>query len=193
MALPIPAKLPGAEDDYIYIDPEYEPRPFGFKYTIADKLMGLRQAHVQESDGKVVTGSYSYVRPDGILMTVRYTADENGYHPIVTEEAAPGLVNMDPEGDSSFSIKLPDTEEFGVHLSNQEYLVIKERLAQQKAERQSRSWARQGDIIGDIQGDIIGDSQEDIFGARQGDIIGDRQEDTMYDELDELQLQDFLD
>jgi len=146
-ALPAPAKLPtagatGFEED-LYIEPDYPPMPFSYKYNVADELMGLRQAHTQESDGAVVTGSYSYVRPDGVLMTVRYTADENGYHPIIEEEAAPGLVEMDPLGDSSYSVKLPDSEEFSVNLSNQEYLVIKDRLAREKAEEQSRSRARQ--------------------------------------------------
>ncbi|XP_049941680.1 pupal cuticle protein 20-like [Schistocerca serialis cubense] len=32
---------------------------------------------------QVVTGSFSYVAPDGKTISVRYTADESGYHPMV--------------------------------------------------------------------------------------------------------------
>ena len=36
--------------------------------------------HNENRDGNAVTGSYSYVDPNGSLITVTYTADENGYN-----------------------------------------------------------------------------------------------------------------
>ncbi|CAD7013194.1 uncharacterized protein LOC105664539 [Ceratitis capitata] len=37
-----------------------------------------------EEQKEVVEGSYSYVTPDGMRVIVKYTADENGYHPTIT-------------------------------------------------------------------------------------------------------------
>ncbi|XP_017482825.1 PREDICTED: cuticle protein [Rhagoletis zephyria] len=37
-----------------------------------------------EEQKEVVEGSYSYVSPDGMRVIVKYTADENGYHPTIT-------------------------------------------------------------------------------------------------------------
>ncbi|XP_021940868.1 cuticle protein CP14.6-like [Zootermopsis nevadensis] len=34
-----------------------------------------------DDDGEVVTGSFSYVAPDGVTYSVTYTADENGFQP----------------------------------------------------------------------------------------------------------------
>lgn len=39
-------------------------------------------------DGKVekaivVSGSYTFVGPDGLIYWVNYTADENGFHPVI--------------------------------------------------------------------------------------------------------------
>ena len=36
--------------------------------------------HEENRDGNAVTGSYSYVDPNGSLITVKYIADENGYN-----------------------------------------------------------------------------------------------------------------
>ncbi|XP_011188641.2 uncharacterized protein LOC105216064 [Zeugodacus cucurbitae] len=37
-----------------------------------------------EEQKEVVEGSYSYVTPDGLRVIVKYTADENGFHPTIT-------------------------------------------------------------------------------------------------------------
>lgn len=37
-----------------------------------------------EEQKEVVEGSYSYVTADGLRVIVKYTADENGFHPTIT-------------------------------------------------------------------------------------------------------------
>lgn len=41
----------------------------------------LRQ--IGEEQAVVKTGAYSFVSPDGVIHWVTYTADENGFHPVV--------------------------------------------------------------------------------------------------------------
>ncbi|XP_055912857.1 endocuticle structural protein SgAbd-6-like [Eupeodes corollae] len=38
---------------------------------------------VEENSAIVVRGSASWTSPEGTLIELKYTADENGYHPIV--------------------------------------------------------------------------------------------------------------
>lgn len=48
-------------------------QPYSFRFNIADGVEGVRFAHVGEGDEEGrVRGSYSYIRPDGILFTVRW-------------------------------------------------------------------------------------------------------------------------
>lgn len=42
----------------------------------------LQQARSAESSpAYAVQGQFSYTGPDGLVYTIKYTADENGYHP----------------------------------------------------------------------------------------------------------------
>ena len=49
-------------------------------------------AHDESRDGAAVSGQYSYVDPLGSLITVRYTADDNGYQEI--REVQEGFVSI---------------------------------------------------------------------------------------------------
>ncbi|XP_037940880.1 cuticle protein AM1239-like [Teleopsis dalmanni] len=37
-----------------------------------------------DEEKEVVEGSYSFVTPEGIRVVVKYTADDNGFHPVIT-------------------------------------------------------------------------------------------------------------
>ena len=53
--------------------------PYKFAYAVKDEPTQNDYAHEAESDGKVVTGSYRVLLPDGRTQIVTYRADENGY------------------------------------------------------------------------------------------------------------------
>ncbi|XP_064119160.1 pro-resilin-like [Macrobrachium nipponense] len=54
-------------------------RPFDYSYVVKDAYQNLDFGHKSTSDGKVVTGDYHVLLPDGRNQTVVYTADHNGY------------------------------------------------------------------------------------------------------------------
>ncbi|CAL4064358.1 unnamed protein product, partial [Meganyctiphanes norvegica] len=71
-----------------YQEPEKEEgMPFDFGYEVEDHYKGLDFDHNSNSDGKVVTGEYRVLLPDGRTQIVTYTADHyNGYQAEVTYE-----------------------------------------------------------------------------------------------------------
>ena len=57
-----------------------EPHPYSYQYGVSDEYSGSNFAANENSDTKVVTGSYTVHLPDGRIQTVTYTADHyNGY------------------------------------------------------------------------------------------------------------------
>ena len=63
-----------------YHAPHYEPRPYAYEYGVKDEYHGVHFGQNEESDGKVVHGSYHVLLPDGRVQTVKYTADHyTGY------------------------------------------------------------------------------------------------------------------
>lgn len=55
-------------------------RPYSFSYKVKDEEENLHFGHQESSDGKVVSGYYYVLLPDGRTQHVTYTADNvNGY------------------------------------------------------------------------------------------------------------------
>lgn len=52
--------------------------PFAFGYAVKDQYYN-DYSHDTKSDGKVRTGSYRTLLPDGRVQTVNYKADDYGY------------------------------------------------------------------------------------------------------------------
>lgn len=65
------------------------PMPYNIRWGVADQESGNVFNHVEDSDGKDVTGEYSVLLPDGRMQIVRFTVDPvNGYQADVTYEEA---------------------------------------------------------------------------------------------------------
>merc|ERR1712106_1177363 len=67
---------------------------YNYNYKVADDTKQTYMSMSEEREDNVVTGSYSYVDPEGSLITVIYTAGAMGY----TEErkVQPGFVQIRP-------------------------------------------------------------------------------------------------
>merc|ERR1712045_290510 len=62
------------------IDPYYNENPsYTYAYQVADQERQTYIAQTESRDGTLVQGEYSYVDPNGSLITVQYEADEDGY------------------------------------------------------------------------------------------------------------------
>lgn len=54
------------------------PQPYSFGYNVKDSESYNDYVHSENSNGKVVEGSYRIALPDGRTQIVSYRADENG-------------------------------------------------------------------------------------------------------------------
>jgi len=59
---------------------------YDFKYQVADEVEQTYINHEENRDGNEVAGSYSYVDPNGALITVNYEAGAMGYNVIGTDK-----------------------------------------------------------------------------------------------------------
>ena len=62
-----------------------------YEYTYRDGLAGHSRS--ESRDGKQIRGQYKVALPDGRTQIVDYTADETGFHPVITYEE-PALVQQ---------------------------------------------------------------------------------------------------
>ena len=73
-----------------YHEPHYEPRPYAYEYGVKDEYSGVNFGQSENSDGKVTSGVYHVLLPDGRVQTVKYTADHyQGYIADVSYEGIP--------------------------------------------------------------------------------------------------------
>ncbi|OXU32051.1 hypothetical protein TSAR_002856 [Trichomalopsis sarcophagae] len=66
----------------------HEPAKYNFAYQVKDSNSGNDYSHQESRDGSLTRGSYSVLLPDGRRQIVEYEADEAGYRPKITYEAA---------------------------------------------------------------------------------------------------------
>ena len=59
---------------------------YTYEYQVASDEEQTYIKHAESRDSDVVTGEYSYVDPLGSLITVKYTADADGYRETRTSE-----------------------------------------------------------------------------------------------------------
>merc|ERR1711862_346195 len=80
--------------------PSYEKeaaQPYSYQYAVQDDYSGANFGASEDSDAKVVTGSYTVHLPDGRIQTVKYTADHyNGYVADVTYEGTAVYPEVNP-------------------------------------------------------------------------------------------------
>ena len=72
----------------------YPPAKYQYEYKVADDLTQTYINQQESRDGLEVAGSYSYVDPQGAIVTVNYKAGVDGYSE--TRERSPGAVEIRP-------------------------------------------------------------------------------------------------
>jgi len=71
----------GHESDGQQVDNFYK-----YQYNISDENSGDIKSHSETRLESTINGMYRFLQPDGCMRTVRYTADDSGFHPVVTYE-----------------------------------------------------------------------------------------------------------
>jgi hypothetical protein len=67
---------------YACLTKQYNQNTFSYETgngIVAQEQGYLKNAGQKDLEAQVATGSFSYTGPDGIVYTVTYTADENGF------------------------------------------------------------------------------------------------------------------
>nr|CAH0099178.1 unnamed protein product [Daphnia galeata] len=73
---PVPSYLPATPT---YQPKSYPAQPYSFEWAVKDVESSNDYSHSETSDGKVTSGSYRVLLPDGRTQIVNYKADINGY------------------------------------------------------------------------------------------------------------------
>lgn len=68
-----------------------------FSYETSDGQKREEYGQIIRPEGKeeflFVTGSYSYIGPDGVTYKTEYVADDTGYHPVGDHLTAPEIIS----------------------------------------------------------------------------------------------------
>ncbi|XP_055320729.1 endocuticle structural glycoprotein SgAbd-2-like [Sitodiplosis mosellana] len=93
--------LQSRDRDAIILKQIYEPNPDGsyvYSYETSNGIAADQTGYLKNRgtnlEAQVVQGSYSYTGPDGILYTINYIADENGYRASGAHLPTPPPVNI---------------------------------------------------------------------------------------------------
>ncbi|XP_068087099.1 cuticle protein 10.9 [Anabrus simplex] len=79
----LPQTTPAEEE---YVGP---PQPYSFTYVAGRYPNHVDRTHSETSDGSgVVRGTFSYVDPRFQVRTVEYVADQQGFHPVLSNPVA---------------------------------------------------------------------------------------------------------
>lgn len=84
----VAAALAGGEYDHIQVvrsEQEVNPDSFKINLELDNGQVQQQEGHLQgqgEEQAIVQQGSFSWNAPDGTPISIQYTADENGYHPV---------------------------------------------------------------------------------------------------------------
>lgn len=89
VALSIAACLAAPAEDHAqilrYENEQSEDHSYNFAFDTSDGISRQEQAELKnvgaEDEAMVVRGSFSYTGDDGIVYTINYIADENGFRP----------------------------------------------------------------------------------------------------------------
>ncbi|XP_040579210.1 cuticle protein 19 [Lepeophtheirus salmonis] len=73
-------------------------KPYAFQYGVSDDYSGTQFSAQENSDAKVISGSYQVALPDGRVQTVTYTADDYaGFIADVKYEGTPIYPKYEPK------------------------------------------------------------------------------------------------
>jgi len=95
--------------------------PYEMSYNIMDGINSIYHTREEVQTDKDLTGSYSYLRPDGIYQTVEYYVDNMGYHAKVIEsEIAPPNMQAVESNRAKYEVKLPNVDSYLIDVDDAE-------------------------------------------------------------------------
>merc|ERR1712168_994589 len=72
------------------------PKPYAYEYGVQDSYSGAAFGQTENADGKIVTGTYKVLLPDGRTQIVNYKADSHGYGGYVADVKYDGHAKVAP-------------------------------------------------------------------------------------------------